>query len=86
MKVISVIIINGKEIDFDSLTAEDRGLMYRMSTRQANETRYGAIKPTNTYDACILVVMDKGIQTKSCRAWNPTADDLLADDWEVVKE
>ena len=62
---------------------ESRGLMYRMSTRQANETRYGVIKPTNTYDACILVVMDKGIQTKSCRAWNPTADDLLAD---VVKE
>ncbi len=65
---------------------ESRGLMYRMSTRQVNEARYGVIKPTNTYDSCILVVMDKGIQTKSCRAWNPTADDLLADDWEVVKE
>ena len=80
MKVISVIIINGKEIDFDSLTAEDRGLMYRMSTRQANETRYGAIKPTNTYDACIQVLMDKGKQKKTRRAINPTEQDFIDED------
>ncbi|MEH2947070.1 MW1434 family type I TA system toxin [Sporofaciens sp. JLR.KK001] len=65
---------------------EDGGLIYRTSTMQANKARHGAVNPTNTYDACILVVMEKGVQKKSCRAWNPTADDLLADDWEVAKE
>lgn len=63
---------------------EDGGLIYRTSTMQVNEARYGSINPSNTYDACILVVMDKGVPKKSCRAWNPTADDLIANDWEVV--
>lgn len=65
---------------------EDGGLIYRTSAMQVDGERYGAINPTNTYDACILVVMDKGAKKKSCRAWNPTADDLLANDWEIVKE
>ncbi len=65
---------------------EDGGLIYRTSTKLANEARNGGIFPTNTYDTCILVVMDKGVPKKSCRAWNPTADDLVANDWEVVKE
>lgn len=42
------------------------------------------IKPTNTYDAC-LVLVDGEIKRQS-RFWNPTADDLVADDWEVVTE
>ncbi len=44
---------------------------------------YGAIKPTNTYDTCLLVVFSKGKPKKSCRCWNPTANDLIADDWNV---
>lgn len=23
---------------------------------------------------------------RACRWWNPTADDLMADDWTVIKE
>lgn len=42
------------------------------------------IKPTNSYDCCILVI--KGKENRQSRFWNPTADDLVADDWEVITE
>ena len=35
---------------------EDGGLIYRTSTMQANKARHGAVNPTNTYDACILLI------------------------------
>lgn len=62
---------------------ENGKMIYRVSTMQTNGARHGAIKPTNTYDECILIVMEDGEPKRSCRAWNPTADDLMADDWEI---
>ena len=41
------------------------------------------IKPTNTYDACLVLV--NGEVKRQSRYWNPTADDLCATDWEVVR-
>lgn len=39
------------------------------------------IHPTNSPDCCIV-----GSETTAPRrGWQPTADDLVADDWEVVK-
>lgn len=41
------------------------------------------IQPTNSPDCCIV-----GSETTSSsprRGWQPTAEDLVADDWEVVK-
>ncbi len=38
------------------------------------------IKPTNTYDCCILL-----LGSEQYRCWNPVIEDLLADDWEVKK-
>ena len=40
------------------------------------------IFPTNSSDCCYLIPKDEKQQPARC--WNPTADDLLADDWEVV--
>lgn len=42
------------------------------------------IQPTNTYDCCMIFVQGDRRETQS-RFWNPTADDLMADDWEVVE-
>ena len=58
-----------------------KGLFIRRKSTLFSSTR---IKPTNTYDAC-LVLIDGEIKRQS-RFWNPTADDLVADDWEVVTE
>ena len=40
------------------------------------------IFPTDSSDCCYLIPKDEKQQPARC--WNPTADDLLADDWEVV--
>lgn len=38
--------------------------------------------PTDSRDCCYLIQKDEKQQPARC--WNPTANDLLADDWEVV--
>lgn len=64
---------------------KQNGVIYRSSAKAECAEVYATIKPTNTYDACVLIV-NKGNKKKSCRNWNPTADDLIADDWEVTME
>lgn len=45
------------------------------------------IKPTNSSDCCIVVFQREGAKRQQqIKCWNPTADDLLAEDWEVIKE
>ena len=38
------------------------------------------ILPTSTPDLCMLLT---GYGKNPCRGWQPAAEDLLADDWEV---
>lgn len=44
------------------------------------------IYPTNGYDCCIVFSLSSMLRRteRQSRYWNPTADDLTADDWEVV--
>ena len=42
------------------------------------------IKPTNQNECCIFIFKEKYRQQS--RLWHPTADDLMADDWEVVTD
>lgn len=63
---------------------ENNGI-YRTSVKNEDSDVYATIKPTNTYEACLLIVNRNG-EKKSCRNWNPTADDLMANDWEVTTE
>lgn len=65
---------------------EEDKLMIRLSAVRPDSERYAVIKPTNSYDACMLCIMGGGIAGRSCRCWNPTADDLTADDWTTIKE
>ena len=37
-----------------------------------------------TYDCCILMCLTPENEPRQSRYWNPTADDLIADDWEIV--
>lgn len=62
---------------------KENGTIYRESANPTGEATYGVIRPTNSYDSCLLLVISKGMLQRSCRDWAPTADDLLADDWRV---
>lgn len=64
----------------------DNALIIRTSARETESDVYAAIRPTNSYDACLLVVMKDGRINRASRWWNPTADDLMADDWTVIKK
>lgn len=62
------------------------GEIYRESAKLDYSDIYATIKPTNSYDTCILIVKAKKHDKRSSRNWNPTADDLIADDWKVIKK
>lgn len=62
---------------------EEKKEIYRKSAKQDFSDTYATIMPTNTYDTCLLIV-NAGNEKKSCRNWNPTADDLIADDWALI--
>lgn len=64
----------------------ENGRIIRTSAVETESDIYSAIRPTNSYDTCLLTVMKNGKPERTCRGWNPTADDLMADDWVVIKE
>ncbi len=68
------------------LAMEKGGFICRKSIHKDYDTRFAVIQPTNSHETCKVVVMQDGIPISSCRCWNPTADDLTADDWELFKE
>ena len=59
------------------------GMMYRTTECPEGERPKIAIKPTESYDLCQLFVFSNGRQ-RCCREWNPKANDLMAEDWEVL--
>lgn len=61
------------------------GFIARKSIYKESGTCKTVIKPTNSYDTCIIMTIEKGREIKSSRNWNPTVDDLLATDWKVYK-
>lgn len=42
------------------------------------------ILPTNSPDRCIPSLLVYGNEVSRSRNWNPSADDLIADDWELA--
>ena len=60
------------------------GFIERKAFGNENAFRKYKIKPTNTGATCIIYVLDKNDQiVDCCKDWNPTEDDLTAEDWEV---
>ena len=62
------------------------GKIYRKSVKRPEQDIYALIKPTNSYDTCQIIVYRHGKPERSARAWNPTADDLAANDWECLED
>lgn len=60
------------------------GMISRETTATAGEV-YAVIKPTNSYNACFLLMCRSGEMECGGAMWNPTVEDLIADDWEVLR-
>lgn len=60
----------------------------RMQRRNGAFWRTLRVRPTNTPDCCLIEMSQEAQRVKGPRKpaphWNPSAEDLLADDWEVV--
>lgn len=67
------------------LATEQGGMIYRKEIWSNKGFSNVFIKPTNSYDHCIVVKYQDGKEDSCCRNWNPTAEDLMADDWELWK-
>lgn len=68
------------------MAIEKDSAICRKSIRASCDTRFAVIRPTNSYETCKIITYQDGEEISSCRCWNPTADDLTADDWEMFKE
>ena len=69
------------------IALEENKIIIRASAKEPESEVYAVIRPTNSYDACMLIVRGhKDSYVRACRCWNPTADDLMADDWTVITE
>lgn len=42
------------------------------------------VLPTNDQDRCIPSLWEYGNEVSRLRNWNPSADDLIADDWQLA--
>ena len=63
------------------------GCIIRNKIEQGRHFHPTRIKPTNSYATCIIFTwVENTDKSDRCKNWNPTADDLMADDWEVTKE
>ena len=53
--------------------------------RSKSERRYVKYKPTHSRD-CIFIVYQHSWEPErpAQPRWNPTAEDLMADDWELI--
>ena len=66
------------------IALETKAYIYRKSVNNKHFEIQAMIKPTNSYDCCYIAVIRNGKPQGGSRNWNPTADDLMADDWEVT--
>lgn len=60
------------------------GVIRRKSKVNGFLTIRSVIKPTSSHNTCLLILIDNGKIKRGSAWWNPTADDLMADDWEVL--
>ncbi|MDO4451363.1 MAG: hypothetical protein Q4B89_00865 [Lachnospiraceae bacterium] len=61
------------------------GFISRETTATTGEV-YAVAKQTNSYNACFMFVCRNGKMEFGGELWNPTVEDLIADDWEVLRD
>lgn len=68
---------------------QEKKVMYRREVAELLGCNIAVvIKPTNSYGCCVIETMrrveGKWKVEKTSTLWNPTADDLQAEDWECM--
>lgn len=66
------------------IASKENKLMVRQKFYEDFGEGAGAIDPSNGYDCCRILKKTDGVWKQRERCWNPTLDDLTADDWEVI--
>lgn len=67
--------------DAVTIALKENKYIYRQSEK--DEGIQVNILPTNTFDCCLLTTDDNEFAGKR---WNPNANDLIADDWEINQD
>lgn len=64
--------------------AEEDKMIVREKFYQDNGEHFGAIDPSNSYECCRIMKKMNGKWTQRERCWNPTLEDLIANDWILI--
>lgn len=64
---------------------EVNGILRRKSVTYSENCRFAVIKPSLRTECCDLVMCHNGKFEVTRKMWKPTAEDLQANDWEVLK-
>lgn len=62
--------------------AVKESLRTKKTIKRKNSATECVLMPTNTYD--LVVIWAANQRRLPCRGWQPSADDLIADDWCVT--
>ena len=61
-------------------------LISRETTLAQDGEYYAVVKPTNSYNACFLFMCKNKERESGGAMWNPTIEDLIANDWKVLRD
>lgn len=62
---------------------EDKVICRKSVERCTPETQNIVIFPTSSYVTCCVAKVKENVVVDILYNWNPTANDLIADDWQV---
>lgn len=62
---------------------EDKVIYRKFVGRCTPETQSIVIFPTSSYITCCVAKVKENVVVDVLYNWNPTANDLIADDWQV---
>lgn len=64
-------------------SVKENKMMFRENSMQINGKIRIGILPTDSYATCLIAKIRDGKVVDIMSHWNPTLNDLVADDWEV---
>ena len=62
------------------------GVICRESVYRPYLENFNVIKPTNSYHTCMVISVMRGKAYRGAKDWNPSADDLVSNDWNVLRD
>ena len=64
---------------------KENKMMYRKNVMQIHGKIIIGILPTDSYVTCLIAKIKDGKVVDIMSHWNPTRDDLVAKDWELIQ-